>query len=539
MRMQKSVWRLNQPNDHHYISCDKQDLGPGVLINGDIHGLLKYVDNIQFQSYCDNNLPVYMATKLTNECSYRYLDSVYSDWERYITTVNSVGGSFQYSIYAVVVSLTANFVITIILSVLIFINIRDKPHVRASRLLKFGALIASINLTIFVIRALKKLSWEHKSKGIVTTYYIMKLFTEDPTFIVLDFLSILIFQLCQVGIVIRLFERTQEKRIIFLVGVLLALLNNILWVIPELAMTTGKVYEAWDILPPFVYLFRIVIVASYACIVVSFIIKKRNFCFRTAQMTLLTLLTVLTVLLLPGFFVADISDIWIEDLAEIFTTTCYVGSTVIVWEWLERLSVVQRNDRAQSVLGRPIFEDEENEYNFAKYALRVQSALARNEASDNTDEGSNTNLASSISGEHFQGTSKVPEVRIDHTSSSTLSKTDTTTVDSGSVDQVKFNNKKSFNDVAQENVSTALKKMVYFTDQIVTKSFGKNALNSSSKSSGGSNERKAIVRKRIGSDRPNEVYVYNTKDVVFESDDDSDSELQNNEHDQRNESEEQ
>ncbi|CCD22765.1 Rim21p NDAI_0A06100 [Naumovozyma dairenensis CBS 421] len=502
-----NIWRLSPTDPYVYKSCNWLDLGPGLLVNDNLDQKARYIASIKFKSYCDGGSPVYMASRLTGLSKYRYLDSVYLDWKKYITANNSIGGSFQYSIYSVVISFTANLVITIFLTVLVFINIRDKPYVKSSRLLKFASLIASLNLIIFVTRSLQKLATEHKTHGTVSTHYAMDLFTDDIAFIVLDFISTCIFQLCQVSIVIRLFERIQEKRIVFICGVCLTIVDNVLWVIPQLVEASGGGYvKRWEILPPFVYLFRISIATSYACVVISYIIRKRRQSYRSFQMVLLSFLTLITVIASPVFFIIDISDVWISELSEIFSTTCYIGATVIVWEYLDRLSVIERNDRAQSVLGRPIFEDEQHDYNFAKYALKVQKALIRSDSNTGSEAVGDEDLEEGLGNQADSMDNNVihPEDE--------------------SINQVRFDNKREFNEVAQEHLSNAIDKVLYFTDQIAIKSFGNYTSNSSSKNSDNSNERKKVVKRRLGLDKPKDVYVYELRDVVFPSDDEEEEE---------------
>lgn len=110
-------------------------------------------------------------------------------------------------------------------------------------------------------------------------------------------------------------------------------------------------------------------------------------------MMILTLLALIIVLLQPGFFVADVANIWVDDLSEIFNTTCYVGSAVIVWEWVDHILILERKVQAQSVLGRPVYEDDQEDYHFAKYALKVQDAISRD--SETGESGSRNDTTNS------------------------------------------------------------------------------------------------------------------------------------------------
>ncbi|EJS42113.1 rim21p [Saccharomyces arboricola H-6] len=500
-----NLWRHGPEGSATYKSCHSMNLGPGVLIQLPFHeNSAVFADDITFRSYCCESVPVYLSTVLKSTSPYRYLDQVIKDWQNFIHVSDYVGGSSQYAIYAVILSITSNFVITVFLTVICCINISGRAYKRILQLLRIASLLASLNLTIFITKVLRKLERDHNRFGIVRAHSIMHIFTDDMTFVVLDFLATLLFQFCQVGIVIRLFQRAQEKRIIFFIGVLLTITANILWVIPPFANHTTKHKSNWQLLRPFVYLFRIAIATSYASIVIYHIWQKKKLWFKFNQMGLLTLLTILVVLLLPGFFLADVSNLWISELGEVFNTTCYVTSTVITWEWLDRLNVLERREEAQSILGRPIFEEEQQDYRFAKYALRVQNALTRRESNE-----------SSIGADDTSNSSEICDLQ-------TISRYDPEDpVSEGrSIDQMHFNDKGSYKDLALKKVSYARDKILYFTDQIVQKSVGHNNNSNSSKNEK-KKQRKAMVRKRLGLDRPG-VYIYSTKEVVFDSDQDGD-----------------
>ncbi|CAI7292314.1 AVN_collapsed_G0044050.mRNA.1.CDS.1 [Saccharomyces cerevisiae] len=330
-----NLWRHSPEELAAYTSCHPMKLGSGVLIQLPLYdNSAVYAEDITFRSFSCERVPVYVSTVLRNSSPYRYLDEVINDWQKFIQVSDYVGGSAEYAIYAVILSITSNFVITVFLTVICCINISGRAYKRILQLLRIASLLASLNLTIFITKVLRRLEKEHNVYGVVRAHSIMHIFSDDMTFVVLDFLATLMFQFCQVGIVIRLFQRAQEKRIIFFIGVILTITANILWVIPPFANHTTKHRNDWQILRPFVYLFRIAIATSYASIVIYHIWQKKKLWFKFNQMGLLTLLTILVVLLLPGFFLADVSNLWISELGEVFNTTCYVTSTVITWEWL-------------------------------------------------------------------------------------------------------------------------------------------------------------------------------------------------------------
>lgn len=482
-----------------YGTCSGLDLGSGVLLWKDPQQPIAYFDSIKFRSYCDESRPVYSSFRKT-ENSFEYLDEIAADWAIFMSDKNE-NGQYKYSIYAITLSFTANFVITLFLTVIVFVAIRKKPYKGASNLLKLGSTLASVNLTIFVVKALKSLRDNHMDRGVVSTENVLRLLWNDLTFTSIDFIVVLICELCQVQIIMRLFSRVQEKRMIFFIGMLLSIISQILWAIPTFSQSVHYSYmglqydgEGLTLLSPFVYLFRISLAASYASIICSHIFTKRHLCFQDKHMIILTLVTCVIVLLQPGFFVADVANIWIDDLSEIFNTTCYVGSTVIVWEWVDHVLILERKMQAQSVLGRPIYEDEQQDYYFANYALRVQEAISSNEDDDAPESPVQTNF-------NYKKE----------------------TVSNAQNNKVEFNEPQRMKDVVLEKCSNILDGMLYFTDHFIVKGLMIKTLSLHSRSSDDRKKSKTKVRRRIGLERPNEVYVYAMKDVVFDSDEEQEN----------------
>lgn len=515
---QYTPWMVVPGRD--FESCQPQVMGSGILIGNILPNVALFVEKVTFRSFCEHDYPVYNAVRF-NGPHFQYPALQQEDWQHYISSVEQEqSGSFSYGIYPVILSFTSNFVMTVFLTLLSFINIKGKRYKRAALLLKVGSTISSVNIVIFVTYALKQLNSEHDRNGVTTTEGIMELFYERLVYSILDLISFFLLQLCQVMIVTRLFYRDSEKRMTFFLGVLLVLAANVLWSIPQFAKTDEIQRDRWEILSPFVYLLRIAVAASYASTIISYGILKRRYCLASSQMAILSLITALVVLLQPALFLADVSNVWLSGVGELFNSTCYVGSTSIVWEWLERLAVVRKKEEAQSILGRPIFEDEQGDYRIANYALRVQHALTQR---TNNETDSNGIELEQISSSSQQGAANQDSFSMNGISGPSAGQSiQATSIERDSVSQVNFKQKQPFSEVAKQKLTHACDRLLYFADQVILKSLG--TLSMSSRKSITSADREAIVRKRIGLDRPNEVYVYTTKEVTFESDHDEDDE---------------
>ena len=545
--MDGNPWRSSDSLANiQYPSCKLGYYGPGLLVGKSLPAPVIFADDVYFQSYCHDNKPAYMAGTLYDVPA-TYLDPVVKDWNRYLDISGASSGTFQNSIYPIIISFTTNFIITFTMTVLAFINMRDKPYKSASRFLKLGSLIASINLAITLSNLICMLKDEYDHFGIAGKHCVMEFFEYDTTFITLDFISTFLLQCCQTFILMRTFERKQEKHVIFGVGISLSLISNLLWVVPKYhdivhGFSQQNENDNWELLPPFVYMFKIVIAASYASLIINYMISKRRFCFRTLQLAFITHLALFVVLLLPGFFIADLANYWIYELSELFNTTCYVSCTYVVWEWLERLDIEQKREQAQSILGRAIYEDEQQNYMFAKYALKVQDALTRKESAAESatqfgiDDDGKSLMSKYEEIDDMGDTRKqvlATTTRTVQLESTTTSKSDNDAItdsdslghDIHTVNQVKFNTQRGYKDVAHEAFDSTVNNVVYFTDKVMLKTFGSSSFGGSSKSSStNSKNDKEQVKKRIGLDRTNKVYVYSTKDIEFDSDIDEEDE---------------
>lgn len=519
-------WQTASPDDiRDYDSCNTMDLGGGILVGLQIPGYVVYADSIEFRSFCDNGLPVYMASK-ESRYPYKFLHVVEQDWEDFTSTKGIYGGSFQFGIYPFLLSITANFVITLSLTILVFISFNDKRHRHFSWLVKLASALSSITICVYVIRVLNYLEDEHNKFGVTTLQRIIDLQRNNLLFLIIDFISILLLQVCQLLSITRLFGRAVEKRLVFLFGMGAIICANILWAISTFTKKADDSFFSFDILAPFVYLFRIALGASYAIIIITYIIRQRKICFNRTQLTLVTVLTGLMVLLQLILYFCDISNIWIDNLGEIFNITCYLGSTVVVWEWLNRLDVIQRKYQAQSILGRPVYEDEQTNHNFAKYALRLQDALIRPEETNQSyypSDGDDTTESLL-----YQTVSKIPKnigsskALVDNLGSVNFrtneNEKNSNIFDQESVNRIQFNKQQSKKDALKSKLNSSVNKFINFTDYVVLKSFGTSSY-LSSQGSKSEKKKEEMVRKRIGLDKPTNVYLYTTKDIVFDSDD--------------------
>ena len=170
--------------------------------------------------------------------------------------------------------------------------------------------------------------------------------------------------LAQVQTLIRLFPRHKEKVAIKWLGfglilfdTVFSILNNFIY---QSSKTRPRRFE--DAIPALSYLFELSIGLIYAACVIYYSMSKRRFAFWHAKMRnicLVAFCSLMAVLVPVVFFVLDITN---SDVATWGGYIRWVGAaaaSVVVWEWVERIEALERDERKDGILGRQIFDGDE------------------------------------------------------------------------------------------------------------------------------------------------------------------------------------
>ena len=172
--------------------------------------------------------------------------------------------------------------------------------------------------------------------------------------------------LAQIQTLIRLFPRHREKLIIQWVGIglvlidtLFALLNNFYYESTNSAIHPRRATEA---LPALSYLFALALSLLYAAWVIYYALKKRRFAFFHARMHNISIVAVisLTAVLIPiGFFILDISNPEFVGWGSYVQWVGEAAASVVVWEWVERIEIMEGEENREGILGREIFDGDD------------------------------------------------------------------------------------------------------------------------------------------------------------------------------------
>ncbi|KAJ5397429.1 hypothetical protein N7509_005542 [Penicillium cosmopolitanum] len=170
--------------------------------------------------------------------------------------------------------------------------------------------------------------------------------------------------LAQVQTLIRLFPRHKEKVMIKWAGFALIVLDTTFSILENFwfrnTSTHPRLYE--DAIPALSYLFELALNLLYAAWVIFYSISKHRFAFfhpKMRNIALVALLSYCAILIPVVFFVLDIAR---PEIAGWGTYIRWVGSaaaSVVVWEWVERIEALERDETKDGILGREVFDGDE------------------------------------------------------------------------------------------------------------------------------------------------------------------------------------
>jgi hypothetical protein len=170
--------------------------------------------------------------------------------------------------------------------------------------------------------------------------------------------------LAQVQTLIRLFPRHKEKVTIKWLGFALVSLDTIFSILDDFVnqsvRTRPRSFQ--DAIPALAYLFELAISLIYASCVIYYSLSKRRFAFwhnRMSNICLVALLSLIAVLIPVVFFVLDVSKPDVAGWGDYIRWVGAAAASVVVWEWVERIEALERDERKDGILGREIFDGDE------------------------------------------------------------------------------------------------------------------------------------------------------------------------------------
>jgi len=169
--------------------------------------------------------------------------------------------------------------------------------------------------------------------------------------------------LAQVQTLIRLFPRHKEKVLIKWIGFALIILDTTFSCLNSFYVDSPRrPREFIDAIPALSYLFELAMGLLYAAWVMYYSITKRRYAFYHPLMRnicVLALLSYISILTPVVFFVTDVTLPNVAGWGDYFRWVGAAAASVVVWEWVERIEALEREEKKDGILGREIFDGDE------------------------------------------------------------------------------------------------------------------------------------------------------------------------------------
>ncbi|KAK4225564.1 pH-response regulator protein palH/prr-4 [Podospora fimiseda] len=231
---------------------------------------------------------------------------------------------------------------------------------------KVAALTVAISLTI-ATAATFSAAEEQYSYGIQNAKKLQKDVLEGNELKIIRIISNTFLWLAQAQTLIRLFPRQREKVIIkwtafalISLDVIFQSLNSFKYQYSDSTIARPGAFN--DAVPALSYLFTLALGVLYAAWVIYYSLMKKRYAYYHPQMKnmcLVATLSLLAILVPVVFFILDLAKSEFTGWGEYVRWVGAAAASVIVWEWVERIEALEREEKRDGILGREVFEGDE------------------------------------------------------------------------------------------------------------------------------------------------------------------------------------
>lgn len=228
---------------------------------------------------------------------------------------------------------------------------------------KVAALTVAISLTLATADTFKIAGRQYK-EGFIDAMELRDQVVAGMEIKVSRIISDIFIWLAQVQTLIRLFPRHKEKVIIKWVGFALILLDITFSSLNSFGPyeNNGRPVHFETAIPALSYLFQLSLSMLYAAWVLYYSITKRRYAFYHSMMwnmSVVALLSIIAIFTPVVFFITDIANYTIAGWGDYFRWVGAAAASVIVWEWVERIEALEREERKDGILGREIYDGDD------------------------------------------------------------------------------------------------------------------------------------------------------------------------------------
>lgn len=232
---------------------------------------------------------------------------------------------------------------------------------------KVAALTVAISLTIATADTMRHVK-EQYLWSIQNSRTLQSAVMDSMELKVTRIISSTFLWLAQAQTLIRLFPRHRERVIIKWVAFLLITLDVIF------SILNSFVYAKYDVLvdrqpktfvhpvPAMKYVFQLTLGLLYAAWVLYYSAMKRRYAFYHPLMRnicLVAIISVVSVMIPIVFFIIDLLHPKFTGWGDYVRWVGAAAASVVVWEWVERIEALEREEKKDGVLGREVFDGDD------------------------------------------------------------------------------------------------------------------------------------------------------------------------------------
>lgn len=229
---------------------------------------------------------------------------------------------------------------------------------------KVAALTVAISLTIATADTFR-VAEDQYATGIQNAQALQDEVLDGTQLKVIRLISDTFLWLAQAQTLIRLFPRQREKVIIkwtafslISLDVIFGALNSFLYD----GHTNTRPANFTDAVPALSYLFQLSLGLLYAAWVIYYSFMKKRYAYYHPLMrniSLVAILSIISILVPVVFFILDISKPDFTGWGDYVRWVGAAAASVIVWEWVERIEALEREEKKDGILGREVFDGDE------------------------------------------------------------------------------------------------------------------------------------------------------------------------------------
>ncbi|KAK4123525.1 PalH-domain-containing protein [Parathielavia appendiculata] len=229
---------------------------------------------------------------------------------------------------------------------------------------KVAALTVAISLTIASV-ATFDVAEEQYSLGVQNAAELQIKVLGGNELKIIRIISNTFLWLAQAQTLIRLFPRQREKVMIKWTAFALITLDVIFQSLNSFQYEQQGVARPGSFqhaVPALSYLFALSLGVLYAAWVIYYSLLKKRYAFWHPQMKnmlLVAVLSLLSILIPIVFFISDVIQPEFTGWGEYVRWVGAAAASVIVWEWVERIEALEREEKKDGILGREVFDGDD------------------------------------------------------------------------------------------------------------------------------------------------------------------------------------